>query len=104
MYNSPKSLRLRRVMKKDWNSHIGATNPIDVTPAKPAPKVSNPGAGVQSFALKSVSWENACIPASAGMTKSLAIFRRFSHQRTLLHHPVGGQIITPVTYCFYDAA
>ncbi|MFZ0931655.1 MAG: hypothetical protein WAN11_23850 [Syntrophobacteraceae bacterium] len=23
------------------------------------------------------------------MTKSLAIFRRFSHQRTLFHHPAG---------------
>jgi len=28
-----------RVMKKDWNSHIRAKNPIDVTPAKPAPEV-----------------------------------------------------------------
>jgi len=58
-------------MKKDWNSHIRAKNPIDVTPAKPAPEVSNPGSSV--FCFK--------------MMKSLAIFRRFSHQRTLFHHP-----------------
>jgi len=31
-----------RVMKKDWNFHIGAKNPIDVTPAK---------AGVQCLLL-----------------------------------------------------
>jgi hypothetical protein len=31
-----------RVMKKDWNSHIWAKNPIGVTPAK---------AGVQCFVL-----------------------------------------------------
>jgi hypothetical protein len=31
-----------RVMKKDWNSHIRAKNPIDVTPAK---------AGVQCLLL-----------------------------------------------------
>jgi hypothetical protein len=41
-----------------------------------------------AFALKSMSWDTAWIPASAGMTKSLAIFRRFSHQRTLFHHPL----------------
>jgi hypothetical protein len=36
-------------MKKDWNSHIRAKNPIDVTPAKPAPEVSNRGAGAKFF-------------------------------------------------------
>jgi hypothetical protein len=41
-----------------------------------------------SFALKSISSGKAWIPASSGMTKSSAIFRRFSHQRTLFHHPV----------------
>jgi len=34
--------RFSRVMKKDWNSHIRAKNPIDVTPAQ---------AGVQCFLL-----------------------------------------------------
>ena len=33
--------------EKHWNSHIRAKNPIDVTPAKPVPEVSGPGAGVQ---------------------------------------------------------
>jgi len=80
-------------MKKDWNSHIGAKNPVCVTPAKPAPEVSSPGAGGPvTFALNSTGWEKAWIPAlltskNAGMTKSLAIFKRFSHQRTLFHHP-----------------
>ena len=36
-------------MKKDWNSHIRAKNPIDVPPAEPAPEVSSPGAGASYF-------------------------------------------------------
>jgi hypothetical protein len=44
--------------------------------------------GPASFALKSICWEKVWIPASAGKTESLAIFRRFSHQSTLFHHPV----------------
>ena len=45
-----------------------------------------------SFALKSLSWEKTWAPASAGITKSLAIFRCFSHQRTLLYHPALAQV------------
>ena len=40
-----------RVMKKDWNPHIRAKNPIAVTPAKLVPEVLNPGAGVQCLLL-----------------------------------------------------
>jgi hypothetical protein len=55
---------------------------------KPYRRHPGAGRGPVFFALKSISWENAWIPASAGMTKSLAIFTCFSHQRTLFHHPV----------------
>jgi hypothetical protein len=41
-WRSQKDDGLNRVMKKDWNSHIWAKNPIGVTPAK---------AGVQCFVL-----------------------------------------------------
>ena len=35
------------VVKKGWNSHIGAKNPIYVTPAKLVPEVLSPRAEVQ---------------------------------------------------------
>ena len=38
-------------MKKDWNSHFRAKDPMYVTPAKPAPEVCSPGAGVQCLLL-----------------------------------------------------
>jgi hypothetical protein len=43
--------------------------------------------GPVPFALKSISWEKAWIPVSAGMTKSRAIFSRFPYQWALIHHP-----------------
>jgi hypothetical protein len=45
-------IHISRVMKKDWNSHIRAKNPMDVTPAKLVPEVLNPGAGVQICCFK----------------------------------------------------
>ena len=56
------------------------------------------GRGPVAFALKSVGWEKAWIPAPAPdpirgpliITKALAIFRRFSQYRTLFHHSVSG--------------
>jgi hypothetical protein len=54
---------------------------------KPYRRHPGGGRGPVAFALISISWETAWIPAFAGMTKSLAIFRRFSHQRTLFYQP-----------------
>ena len=56
------------LMKKDWNSHIRAKSPIDVTLERRGPV---------SCALKSISWEKAWIPASETVSKLLPENRPF---------------------------